>query len=288
MRYTNPIELPSIRGSLVQPQKKTTDNQTIQTTMKKTLISLLLLMGVATGATTQFAEEWRIDFGYHYSNSGQSSEYGYKASGNLGENYFVNYSLYTVSEYGFYCGDTTKIDLMNGTFGSWDEDFQFSVNLTTPDNDFHTDFPWPVIAELETGGAAAVRFGPYCQETDTNLHIDGHLVEGSVDVPTPYTLERDATYTFTLTKLGDTLTLSVYDHATQTTTNNCATAQIDPVYFTGDIERIIIGGREDGDRYNINATIHSVSMSKVSTVPEPATAALSLLALCGLAARRRR
>lgn len=133
-----------------------------------------------------------------------------------------------------------------------------------------------------------MRFGPYCEETDTNLHIDGHIVEGSGDVPTPYTLERDATYTFTLTKLGDTLTLSVYDHATQTTTNNCATAQIDPVYFTGDIGRIIIGGRQDGDRQNINATIHSVSMSKVSTVPEPATAALSLLALCGLAARRRR
>lgn len=264
--------------------------------MKKTLISLLLLMGVATGATTQFAEEWRIDFGYHYANSGQSSEYGYKASGNLGENYVVNYSHYTVSEYGFICGYDTKIDLMNGTFGSWDEDFQFSVNLTTHDNDFHTDgsLPWPAIAELKTGnehpigGEAAVRFGPYCQETDTNLHIDGHIVEGSGDVPTPYTLERDATYTFTLTKLGDTLTLSVYDHATQTTTNNCATAQIDPAYFTGDIGRIIIGGRENDNRQNINATIHSVSMSKVSTVPEPATAALSLLALCGLAARRRR
>lgn len=59
---------------------------------------------------------------------------------------------------------------------------------------------------------------------------------------------------------------------------------------TGEIADILLGGG-GGDsagvpNYAITSTIHNISMSKI--IPEPATVTLSLLALAGLAARRRR
>jgi MYXO-CTERM domain-containing protein len=57
------------------------------------------------------------------------------------------------------------------------------------------------------------------------------------------------------------------------------------INYSGTINNITLGGDTAGN-YKLNSVVHSISMGAI--VPEPATATLSLLALCGLAARRRR
>ena len=62
---------------------------------------------------------------------------------------------------------------------------------------------------------------------------------------------------------------------------------IGDAYLEQTIDKFALGGRIGGKNgNNANVTVYGASLTKI--VPEPTTATLSLLALAGLAARRRR
>ena len=138
---------------------------------------------------------------------------------------------------------------------------------------------WPVFAEV-AGNGTSLRFGPYTNMNNT-VALDGNLVKGDNNL---VSVEAGKTYTLTLTKIGTEVTIAV-----DGVISGVGTLADD---VSGDITDIALGGNT-GSNYRINETVHSLSYGKVTVneapaVPEPTTATLSLLALAGLAARRRR
>lgn len=166
--------------------------------------------------------------------------------------------------------------MAGGNYGSWDTDFEFSMSLTLGEN-ISASNDWPVFAEI-AGGGSSLRFGPYTAMNNT-VAVDssqGALTKGENNL---VSVASGGTYTITLTKIGKDVTVSVNGVVSGSGT------LADGV--TGNITDIALGGNTSS-QYRINEVVHSVSWSSVTAVPEPTTATLSLLALAGLAARRRR
>ncbi len=139
---------------------------------------------------------------------------------------------------------------------------------------------WPVFGEI-AGNGTALRFGPYTNLNNT-VGLDGNLNKGEGNL---VSVEAGGTYTITLTKIGTDVTLAVDGVTTGVGT------LADSV--SGNITDLMLGGNQAG-YYKINEIVHSASYSLITvkpetpSIPEPTTATLSLLALAGLAARRRR
>ena len=160
--------------------------------------------------------------------------------------------------------------MSGGVYGSWTDDFQYSITLTLGET-ISASTAWPVFAEIK-GNGTELRFGPYTEVNNT-VNIDGSvdkLGAGTVSVL------AGGTHTITLTKVGQYVNVAVDGVVSMS-----GTLQGTP---TGNITDIAIGGNT-GSNYRINSTVHSISYG---IIPEPTTATLSLLALAGLAARRRR
>lgn len=226
------------------------------------------MAGVASAAVNYTLDEvWSADFGSGYTN-------GYELSGTLNN----QGTFWDVSGHGNESGVTTaskhRPHLAGGVYGNWDEDFQFSITLTLGET-ISASNNWPVFATL-SGNGTALRFGPYIANNNT-VALDGNLTKG--DDNNLVSVTAGGTYTITLTKIGTDVTLAVDGVTTGVGT------LADTV--TGNITDIALGG-DTSTNYRINETVHSISMSKVTVIPEPTTATLSLLALAGLAARRRR
>ena len=235
--------------------------------MKKTLIALMALAGIAQAADYELEKVWTLNFGSEYTN-------GYELTGTMAS----TGTFWDVSGKTVVGGVTTnanqRVHMAGGIYGNWADNFQFSITLTLGDP-ISASNGWPVVAEI-SGNGTALRFGPYTNDGNY-VSIDGGLTKEDARLDKSVTLEAGGTYTLTLTKIGNNLTLGVDG-------KDVAFGHFDSA-ITGNITDITLGGNT-GSNYRINETVHSVSMSKI--VPEPATATLSLLALAGLAARRRR
>ncbi|MBR4108466.1 MAG: PEP-CTERM sorting domain-containing protein [Akkermansia sp.] len=231
--------------------------------MKKTMIALLAMAGAAFGADYTVENIWTVNFGTEYGDS------GYQISGDLNSVGTV-WDL-TAVKGGMQTGEG-RVHLQGGTFGDWSDDFEFSITLTLGDT-ISASNDWPVFFQL-MGNGNDLRVGPYIAESNA-VDIDGNLAKNSEMAAT---VAPGGTYTITLTKIGSTVSAAVDGVVSSTGTVSNYSGTISDVFLGGGIHNY----------YKINSVVHSISMGAVTTVPEPATATLSLLALAGLAARRRR
>ncbi len=243
--------------------------------MKKTFITLLALAGMASAADYTVTNVWSADFGTEYGSN------GYQLNGSLtSAGTFWDAGKCAV-EGGALSSGSQRIHMAGGVYGSWTDDFQFSITLTLG-NPISASNGWPVFAQV-AGNGTALRFGPYTN-AGNYVSIDGNLTKHDDQLDTTFAVTGGETYTVTLTKIGTAITLAVDGRnvAFGTLADN----------VSGNITEIALGG-DTGSSYRINETVHSISYGLVTVaespvVPEPATATLSLLALAGLAARRRR
>ncbi len=235
--------------------------------MKKTLIALMALAGAAFGAEYTAETVWTLDFGSKYTN-------GYSFSGDTG--YAINQTWDIVAVDGGTQTNGDKRAHLRGVFGNWETDFELSMTLTLGDN-ISASNGWPVFAEIG-GNGTNLRFGPYTGNNNT-VAIDGNVTKDD-SKNNLVSVTGGGTYTITLTKIGSEVTVSV---------NGVATGYgVLGDGVTGNITDFTLGGDQNG-YYKINEVVHSASWSILTpAVPEPTTATLSLLALAGLAARRRR
>ncbi len=236
--------------------------------MKKTLVALLALAGVAFGADYTAETVWTLDFGSEYTN-------GFQWSAKEGYSYGTPWDIVAV-EGGTQTNGSKRVHMAGGLFGSWDEDFVFTMSVTLGST-ISASNSWPVFAEL-SGANGNVRFGPYTS-VENKVGLDGSIDKGDNNL---VAVSPGGTYTLELTKIGSVVTIAVDGVVSGTATLNDG--------VTGNITDVMLGGSQAG-YYKINEIVHSASMSILTpapAVPEPTTATLSLLALAGLAARRRR
>ena len=230
--------------------------------MKKTLITLIAVAGSALGADYTTENIWTLNFGSEYAN-------GYQVTGDLSS---VGTPWDIIAVDGGTQTGAKRVHLQNGNFGDWSSDFEFSITLTLGSN-ISASNNWPVFFELE-GSGTSLRVGPYIGNNN-KVDIDGTLTKNS---EMAVSVSPDTTYTITLTKIGTDVTAAV--NGVVSSTGTVAEG------ISGTVKNVFLGGG-NYDYYKMNSVVHSISWSEV-TIPEPTTATLSLLALAGLAARRRR
>ena len=239
--------------------------------MKKTLVALMALAGAAFGADYTTETAWTLNFGSEYTG-------GYSLTGTM-EKQGTFWDVIAV-EGGTQTSANKRVHMAGGIYGSWDEDFQLTLSVTLGETISASNY-WPVFAEI-AGKGTALRFGPYTN-AGNYVSLDGTLTKDSTD--TTFSVTGGETYTITLTKIGTAVSLAV--DGKEVSTGTLADS------VSGNITDIALGGNTTNG-YRINETVHSVSYSVLTVtpdtpaVPEPTTATLSLLALAGLAARRRR
>ncbi len=231
--------------------------------MKKTIITLMALAGVAFGADYTVENVWTVNFGSAYTN-------GYEATGSI-TSITQTWDIVAV-EGGAQTSGEKRVHLRDDKFGSWDSDFEFSITLTLGDP-ISASNNWPVFFELADSDSNKLRVGPYIAAGNT-VDMDGNVTKNEERAAS---VTAGGTHTITLTKIGNSVSAAVDGVVSSTGTIN----------YSGTINNITLGGDTNG-YYKLNSVVHSISMSSITVVPEPATATLSLLALCGLAARRRR
>lgn len=242
--------------------------------MRKTILLLAALSGIAFSAPERGDRIWEITFGTDIDGTN-----GYKVV-NYGDITYTPTSVWDVSgytgkDYVSTNGDDKRVHTQwnNGCGLTWDDNFEFEIVFALPNN-FSTNSYWPVLAEL-SGNGSSVRFGPYTQQQN-NLYVDGVNIT-KLPVEAPLTLTTGVKHTATLTVYEGGITLKLDGQIAQTATL-ADTA-------SGNIVNITLGGNSLGD-YRLAENVYSISAYKV--VPEPTSATLSLLALAGLATRRRR
>ena len=236
--------------------------------MKKTIIALMAMAGAAFGADYTTETVWTLNFGSEYTN-------GFQWTAEAGYSYGTPWEIVAV-EGGTQTNSDDRVHMAGGVFGSWDEDFQFAITLTLGEPISAGTDNWPIFAEI-AGNDTALRFGPYTAKNNT-VAVDGSLTktEGANNL---VSVAPGGTYTVTLTKIGKDVTVAVDGKET----GHGVLADT----VSGNITDIMFGGIQSDKANKINEVVHSASYS-VLTVPEPTTATLSLLALAGLASRRRR
>ena len=262
--------------------------------MKKTLIALLALAGVAMGANIKTEEVWSIDFGTEYGTTGFS---GTGITFSSGSNPDGGCGVWDVDAVAGGAQLTTgggRIHLkFSSGLGTWKEtDFSVSITLTMPET-LSANGEWPVLMQVSTGNEPKAVISPYTK-SGYDLHLDGHYTDGGT-VQNTFKLEENGKYTLTLTHIDGVTSLyasewenGVAGTATliQTRTQQTVKDDENKTEIVGrQIYDILLSGTPDS-KAQVSYTVHNVTWSKV--IPEPATATLSLLALAGLAARRRR
>lgn len=236
--------------------------------MKKTLIALMAMSGVSFASDYTTEALWTADFGAQYTG-------GYTTTLTSPGTFWDAEKLATDG------GAQTKADgrihMADGNYGNWNTDFEFTMTLTLTGSSFTAGH----ISELKassTGDWLCLGVTANGNLTLTGNEISAATSTGSVAL--------GAEYSFTLTKIGTVLTLTAGDTSVSATLNSTDA-------YTGTINNITLGGNTGGNN-RVPVLVESIAMSSVTlvpespAVPEPTTATLSLLALAGLAARRRR
>ena len=225
------------------------------------------MASAAFGADYTTETAWTLNFGNEYTD-------GFQWTAEAGYSYGTPWDIVAV-EGGSQTSSSKRVHMEGGMFGSWAEDFQFAITLTLGET-ISASNDWPVFGEI-AGNGTALRFGPYIA-MNNKVGVDGNLTktEGANNL---VSVAPGGTYTVTLTKIGKDVTVAVDGKET------AHGVLADTV--SGNITDIMLGGNQ-ANQYKINEVVHSASYSVLTVVPEPTTATLSLLALAGLAARRRR
>lgn len=232
--------------------------------MKKTIITLLALAGVAAAADTT-EKIWSLDF------TGTSITPSYADGVSLS-------SLPTTGiNNGLTLNNAPLTLTQTGSILTYKDQFVFSVTLEV--NAHLGNYP-----ELVGFGNVTNNWKCAYYVGDDNFVLDKNefgtpdetnraVGDVSVTLNTPITLSFKSDGEGTVTMyVGDTV-------AGYTT--------IGDDYLNQTIDKFALGGRINGKSgNNANVTVYGASLTKI--VPEPTTATLSLLALAGLAARRRR
>ncbi len=231
----------------------------------------MAMASAAFGADYTAETVWTLNFGSEFTD-------GFQWTGEEGYSYGRPWDIVAVAG-GSQTNGSKRVHMENGVFGSWDTDFVLTLNVTLGET-ISASNNWPVFAEI-AGSNTSLRFGPYTNMNNT-VAIDGNLTK--VDSKNNLvSVDAGGTYTITLTKIGKEVTLAVDGEATG------YGVLADSV--SGNITQLMLGGNQLG-QYKINEVVHSASWAVLTpttpAVPEPATATLSLLALAGLASRRRR
>ena len=227
----------------------------------------MAMASAAFGADYTTETAWTLNFGNEYTD-------GFQWTAEAGYSYGTPWDIVAV-EGGSQTSSSKRVHMAGGMFGSWAEDFQFAITLTLGET-ISASNDWPVFGEI-AGNGTALRFGPYIAMNNT-VGVDGNLTktEGANNL---VSVAPGGTYTVTLTKIGKDVTVAVDGKET------AHGVLADTV--SGNITDIMLVGNQ-ANQYKINEVVHSASYSVLTVVPEPTTATLSLLALAGLAARRRR
>ena len=238
--------------------------------MKKTIITLLALAGIAAAAeTTQVL--WSLDF----TGTDITSSYAEGVSlsgvpGTTNDGLTLNAAPVTLQQ--------------TGSILTYNDEFIYSVTLKV--NSLNVNYPEFVgMGELNNDGSYknGWKAGYYKNENYFCLDWDGF------SAVTDSTTKHSGNLTITT---GETITLTLHNDGNGTLTMYVGDAKagsstVSEAELSREISVFSLGGRINGKtNNNSNITVYSANLSKI--VPEPTTATLSLLALCGLAARRRR
>ncbi len=163
---------------------------------------------------------------------------------------------------------------------NWGENFEVEIVFTLPENFAKNDNTPYIIAFSGSGGNTLTSSVPYLAITLSGesqyLSLLGSVTPTNASTTTVTTGQEN---TAVIRLFEGVVSLTLNDKLVQTGTFNASNA-------TGSISNVLLGGGAGNGNHRIAENIHSVSAYKV--IPEPATATLSLLALAGLAARRRR
>ena len=226
--------------------------------MKKTLITLLALSGLAIGETP-------AEYNDTYSATSWSN-------GTLTLNRGLDLSLdYWSIEATIYLDCTIA--------SGWGTRIFYSNNDEEPGN--NAFFMWH--GNGNNTPRTAVKFRGFGFQKGQSDH---QVKDTETDSNIAYS---SGTYTFNYTKDGDTITLSVYDEDYTLIGKSVGPVAADGVAVpdAGTISKLYsdITSQMINDNWY---TMPIVTISTVKPIPEPTTATLSLLALAGLAARRRR
>ena len=225
----------------------------------------MAMASAAFGADYTAETVWTLNFGSEFAN-------GFQWTAEEGYSYGTPWDIVAVAD-GAQTSSSKRVHMAGGVFGSWDTDFVLTLNVTLGDT-ISASNNWPVFGEIG-GNGTALRFGPYIAK-DNTVGVDGNLTKDPLK-NNLVSVEAGETYTVTLTKIGKEVTVAVDGEATG------YGVLADSV--TGNITDLMLGGNQ-ANQYKINEVVHSASWAVL--IPEPATATLSLLALAGLASRRRR
>lgn len=265
--------------------------------MKKSLITLLALAGAATA--TEPTLLWDMDF----TNDGikVNSTNAELTLGELPDNVTIDGTSGTMSfEMKKYSFTQSEGQL------TLDDEFTFIVQLSA---NTMADKTYPVYFSLGMNNDNCFKAGYYTLDPtatgdqrmddrfvlDIDWITDGNTPTGTFDHSNR--ANGNITYDFETSPL---VTLALYNDGNGKMTYYVDGSSAGYITYTlnegvdSTIDSFSLGGRIDNANNNSDIVIHNVQMvsgytsTVLPTIPEPTTATLSLLALCSLAARRRR
>ncbi len=241
--------------------------------MKKTLAALMILAGVAMGAEPLLT----MDFTALTGNTNDNTPAGWTAGQWNGNN---NFPYYSFGENGATIGQPWKQNYLTTTLnldsqGAYDITFTlYNSSENTGNMFFLSSDTYSIVIGNSYNSNSDIYVGTLGEAVgrdfvcfQTNTKINPTVLANSTD------LDVSGTISYTLTMNGGNMTV---DAALSNGANWSTTITgLENVTFTK------LGFMTDGSP-------GTAGVQSINVIPEPATATLSLLALAGLAARRRR
>lgn len=260
------------QNPLYKKTKKHNTNQFLLI-MKKTLAVLMALTGVAMAEVTQ--ELWSLDF------TGTTPAYTLAKGVSLS-------NLPESANGGWTLNMSNQVLTQTGHVLTYADKFIYTVKLEI--NTLSEDNKWPELVGLGKAGAENNNTDhgdnwkcAYYKEA-AKFVLDKNGFSSATEAETVKSISTTVDTPFTLSIHSDGQgKISMYvgdelvDYATLGSTD-----------LTKTVEQFSFGGRVNVGKGGSNSDVTIYSAKLVKVIPEPTTATLSLLALAGLAARRRR
>ncbi len=172
--------------------------------------------------------------------------------------------------------------LIGDTGVTWGDAFKFTVTFTLGET-ISASNNWPVVATI-TDGSSNLRFGPYTGNSNY-VNLDGNS-GGAFEKTTSdqVKLSSGVEYTAELYVIDNVASLYIDGVL-------ASVGKLDSASYVAEnrVNNIAIGG-DTGSAYRINENVSSISMTKLSMIPEPSAFGMlvGLGALALVASRRRR